>query len=77
MLWSRRVRQEVDGVGQVGETGESCCGIGRQEGGCVVVWRRCKEGQDEGDLMVWSRWVRQERVVVYRVGRQEGGCVVV
>ncbi len=35
MLWSMRVRQEGGCVEQVGETGESCCGVDRQEGGCV------------------------------------------
>jgi hypothetical protein len=37
MLWSRWVRQERGGEEQVGETGESCCGVGRQEGGGVVI----------------------------------------
>jgi hypothetical protein len=36
-LWSRWVRQEGGGEEQVGETGESWCEVGRQEGGGVVV----------------------------------------
>jgi hypothetical protein len=53
VVWSWWVRQEVGDEEQVRETGESWCGIGRQEGGGVVVWSRLREGQLEGGVVVW------------------------
>ncbi len=52
----------------------------------MVIWSRRREGQEEGGVMVWSRWARQDGGDEEQmnetgqswceVGRQEGGGVV-